>query len=113
LDPRVQKVLVLMEGNLRRKLSVSKMAQLVNLSPSHLHRLFKSETGKTPAIYLKDRRMKKAQELLESTTLSVKEVARKVGVSDDSHFVRDFKKALGLTPARYRALFFSRRSPGK
>lgn len=96
-----------MEDNLRRKWSVSKLAQLVNVSPSHLHRLFKLETGKTPAIYLKDRRMKRAQELLETSTLSVKEIARTVGVSDDSHFVRDYKKAYGLTPVRYRALFFS------
>jgi AraC-like DNA-binding protein len=58
-------------------------------------------------MYLKDCRMKKAQGLLEATTLSVKEIARRVGVNDDSHFVRDFEKVFGLTPARYRALFFS------
>ena len=107
MDPRIHKVLILMENDLRRKLSVSKMAQLVNLSPSRFHHLFKSETGMTPAIYLKDYRMKKAQSLLEITALSVKEIARRVGVSDDSHFVRDFEKAFGLTPARYRAFFFS------
>ncbi len=107
MEPRIRKVLTLVERNLHQKLSVSMMAQAANLSPSRLHRLFKSEIGMTPMIYLRNCRMKKARSLLETTFLSVKEVARGVGVNDDSHFVRDFEKAFGVTPARYRARFSS------
>ena len=49
--------------------------------------------------------MEQARELLETSYLSVKEVMARVGVADESHFVRDFKKAYGRTPARYRARF--------
>lgn len=49
--------------------------------------------------------MRRAQELLETTFLSVKEIMAKVGVTDESHFVRDFKRFHGCTPAQYRARF--------
>jgi hypothetical protein len=49
--------------------------------------------------------MQRARELLETSHLSVKQVMARVGVTDESHFVRDFKKTCGLTPARYRERF--------
>ena len=52
--------------------------------------------------YLKNLRMQKAGELLETTSLNVKEVAAAVGMRDQSHFVRAFKKSYGLTPSQYR-----------
>jgi two-component system response regulator YesN len=48
-------------------------------------------------------RMKKAQNLLETTLLSVKEIMVRVGIKDRSHFERDFKRIYGLTPTQYRA----------
>ena len=107
MEPRIGRVLTLVERELHHKLSVDMMARAANLSPSRLHRLFKSEIGLTPMTYLRKCRMKKARNLLETTFLSVKEVARRVGVNDDSHFVRDFEKIFGVTPARYRARFSS------
>ena len=49
--------------------------------------------------------------MLETTRLSVKQVMAGVGLSDESHFVRDFKKTCGLTPARYRQLFQHKGAP--
>lgn len=48
--------------------------------------------------------MECARKFLERTSLSVRQVMLRVGVSDESHFVRDFKKAHGLPPIRYRTL---------
>jgi len=78
------------------------MAEIVNLSPSRLRYLFKKETGVAPGHYLRTFRLEQAKELLEKTFLSVKEITRRVGVNDQSHFIREFKKAYGLTPAQYR-----------
>lgn len=58
--------------------------------------------------YLKNLRMQKAGELLETTSLSVKEVGAAVGMLDQSHFVRAFKKSYGLTPSQYRDKAVSR-----
>ena len=105
MDQRVRKAIALAEECLHKGWSPAKLAGMVNLSPSRLHQLFKEETGVPPARYLRQLRMQRARELLETTHLSIKQVMVGVGVSDESHFVRDFKKTCGLTPARYRERF--------
>ena len=102
MDHRVQKVIRLMKENLRRQLTSIDLARAVNLSPVHLRYLFKTETGKTFAQYLKSLRMEEARTLLETTFLSTKEVMYRIGMHDESHFARDFKRVHGLTPAQYR-----------
>jgi len=51
--------------------------------------------------------MERAKVLLESSFLSVKEIAFRVGLNDESHFVRDFKSTYGYSPALYRSRFRS------
>jgi AraC family transcriptional regulator len=105
MDQRVRAVIALMNRNLDRKLTLHEMAMAVGLSSSHLRRLFKAETGKPATTYLKHLRLQQGRHLLETTFLSVKQVAAEVGQSAN-HFVTDFKKAYGVTPnhvaARYR-----------
>jgi AraC-like DNA-binding protein len=55
--------------------------------------------------YLRGLRMERAKDLLESSFLSVKEIAYRVGLNDESHFVRDFKSTYGSSPALYRVHF--------
>jgi AraC-like DNA-binding protein len=105
MEHRVRQAIALAEESLHKSWSPAKLAAAVNLSPSRLHQLFKEETGVPPARYLRRLRMCRARELLETTNLSVKQVMAGVGVTDESHFVRDFKKTCGLTPARYRERF--------
>jgi transcriptional regulator GlxA family with amidase domain len=100
LDQRVRAVIGLMNANLDRKLTLCEMAVAVGLSSSHLRRLFKAQTGKPVATYLKDLRLQHSRDLLETTFLSVKQVAARVGQSTN-HFVTDFKKVHGVTPARF------------
>lgn len=103
MNPRIEKVVNLIQKDLRRKLTLTEMAQSVGLSVEHLRELFKSEIGMTPIQYQKKLRLLEARSLLESTFLNVQEVAVRVGLTDESHFVRDFKKLYGLTPVQYRA----------
>ena len=58
-----------------------------------------------PIRYLRLLRMERAKDLLESSFLSVKEIAFQVGLNDESHFVRDFKSTYGFSPALYRSRF--------
>lgn len=103
MDDRVRAVIALMNRNLDRPLRLAEMATAVHLSPSHLRQVFKTETGASLGRYFRELRMQRAKELFETTFLSVKEVAARVGITCVSHFVRDFEKAFGMTPTRYVA----------
>jgi len=105
LDKRVEKIIQMMREDVRGELSLTEFAQSVNLSVWRLCHIFKSEVGMPPIRYLRLLRMERAKVLLESSFLSVKEIAFQVGLNDESHFVRDFKSAYGYSPALYRSRF--------
>lgn len=105
LDKRVEKILEMMRDDVRCEVSLGEFAQSVNLSVWRLCHIFKSDVGMPPIKYLRLLRMERAKGLLESSFLSVKEIAYQVGLNDESHFVRDFKSTYGYSPAIYRAQF--------
>lgn len=94
-----------MREDVRGELSLGEFAQSVNLSVWRLCHIFKSDVGMPPIRYLRLLRMERAKGLLESSFLSVKEIAFQVGLNDESHFVRDFKSTYGFSPALYRSRF--------
>ena len=96
-----------MRDDVRGELSLGEFAQSVNLSVWRLCHIFKSDVGMPPIRYLRLLRMERAKNLLESSFLSVKEIAFQVGLNDESHFVRDFKSTYGFSPALYRSNFKS------
>jgi AraC-like DNA-binding protein len=102
MDLRVKTIEQLMRDDVRREWSLLELAQTVNLSVWRLSHIFVSEVGKSPMQYLKQLRMDRAKYLLETSFLSVKEIAHQVGLNDESHFVRGFKKMHGDAPTRYR-----------
>lgn len=100
MDPRTQKLIVLLNENFHHELLFDELARSMNLSPLSLRRLFKGETGITLTQYLRLLRMRKAKELIENTFLSVKEIMSQVGIKDKSHFVKEFKKVYGFPPSK-------------
>jgi two-component system response regulator YesN len=102
MDIRVRQVITLLSQDLSRNVDIKALASSVDLSASRLRHLFKDETGLTPAQYLKRLRLERARELMEGSFLRVKEVMPQLGITDESHFVRDFKKTHGLPPIKYR-----------
>ena len=105
MDKRVEKIIQMMREDVRGELSLTEFAQSVNLSVWRLCHIFKSDVGMPPIRYLRLLRMARAKDLLESSFLSVKEIAYQVGLNDESHFVRDFKSTYGFSPALYRSHF--------
>jgi AraC-like DNA-binding protein len=105
VDKRVEKIIEMMREDVRGELSLTDFAQSVNLSVWRLSHIFKSDVGMPPIKYLRLLRMERARGLLESSFLSVKEIAYQVGVNDESHFVRDFKTTYGYSPTLYRSQF--------
>ena len=86
---------------MNRQVSVADVAEAVNLSPSRLRGLFILQVGLPPIQYIKSARIDKTKELLETSFLTVKQIAAHVGI-DASHLVRYFKKVFGVTPTQHR-----------
>jgi transcriptional regulator GlxA family with amidase domain len=84
--------------------SVLQLARVIGISRPYLTRAFKQEVGVTPAQYLRNARLRLAKDMLESSNLSVKEVAAAVGGGDVSHFSRDFKRLFGAAPTVLRKI---------
>jgi transcriptional regulator GlxA family with amidase domain len=103
MDLRIAAVIVRMRTELHRPLGIAELAAAVNLSPSRLIHLFRSEIGVPPARYLRDLRLRRARVGLQRTFLSVKEVMFQVGFSDPSHFSRAFKVRYGVSPRHFRS----------
>jgi transcriptional regulator GlxA family with amidase domain len=102
MDVRVTAVIQFMNGSLGEPLSIQTLSKHVNLSPSRLRQLFNAEVGLSPMQYLRDLRMRQAQQLLANSFLTIKEVTFRCGFGDVSHFAQDFKKQVGLTPSEFR-----------
>lgn len=80
---------------------LSQLAKMTGYSYSHLNRTFLHETKMTPSQYLKKKRLKYAQELIQYTDTPLSAVAFKVGYSNYSHFSDFFKTLTGLTPVEW------------
>ena len=83
-------------------LSVSVIADELNISAAYLSTLFKKETGQTLIKYISWYRIEKAKELLKTTTMKVGDIAEKVGYVNASYFISLFRNNVGCSPAKYR-----------
>jgi AraC-like DNA-binding protein len=102
-DRRVAAALSMMKERLGyQQADLRAIAQAVNLSESRLRHLVKSATGASPNQHLKRIRLQQAAHLLETTFLSVKEIASRSGFGAPSYLVREFKKVFGVTPLQHR-----------
>lgn len=83
-------------------LSIEDIIKNMNYSHCHLIRLFKKETGATPSQYFLSIKLNYARILLETTNLSVLDIAANVGFSSLGHFTKVFKNQYSIPPASYR-----------
>lgn len=84
------------------ELGTEMLAQQVCLSPGYLSYIFKKETGVNLNRFIRDCRMNKAKELLETTNRKVADIAAGVGFSNNSYFCRSFREYFGDTPESFR-----------
>jgi AraC family transcriptional regulator of arabinose operon len=97
-------------SNLERDWSISHMAEIVSLSESRFYVLYKAIFKTTPNQDLIMARMDQAKRLLsQNRNIAILDVAQKCGYSNEFHFIRIFKKNVGLTPKKYALLQFSQR----
>jgi transcriptional regulator GlxA family with amidase domain len=90
---------------LDQPLTVPDLARRANTSPRNLGRQFRSVTGQTPIQWLLTQRVRRAQEMLETTDESVQAVALATGLGTATTLRRQFKRIVGVPPDSYRRSF--------
>jgi AraC-like DNA-binding protein len=83
-------------------LDLDALARTAGISKFHFHRLFRAAYHRTPAVYLSERRVERAQDLLRSANLTVTEVCHAVGFSSLGSFSSRFKTIVGETPREFQ-----------
>lgn len=101
-DNRIINVVNFIRKNIDKNIDIDTLAGLSYLSKDHFIRLFKSEMKTTPLQYIVKKKIEKAQLLLITKDLAIKEIAYTLGYDNYSYFIKLFKKQTGLTPQTYK-----------
>lgn len=93
-------------AHIKERITIEDLADHTNLSTSYLSRLFKDEIGISVSDYIREQKIEKAQNLLKYCDYSLIEIANYLSFSSQSHFIQIFKKLVGMTPKKYRDLYY-------
>lgn len=99
---KLKQVIEYIHVNLEQDLTLTKLANLVQISPHYFASLFKQSTGFTPHQYVTKCRLEQAKILLKRSHLPIIEICYQVGFHNQSHFTRLFRQHFQITPKAYR-----------
>lgn len=100
----LHRMMACIEGHLEEPLTLERIASAAGLHPNYASALFRQRTGTPLFAYIRSRRLGRARALLETSTLTVAEVARRCGFRSAPSFHRALRAAFGATPAGLRRL---------
>ncbi len=89
--------------HLNSSINLSDLADVAHISSFHFHRIFKSFLGESPGEYIQRLRLEKAIFRLQTTRLTLTEIAEQTGYQSPHALSKAFKKRFGMSPSTYRA----------
>lgn len=92
-------------ANFEKDIKNTSLAKMVGYHPYHLNRLFLKYTGQSIHQYILTRRISEAKNLLLSSSLTLSDIAERVGFNSSAHFSAYFKQIVGFSPYQYRVKF--------
>ena len=98
-------LLAWLDEHCHRPLSLSDIATHAGMSTRTLHRRFREQTGTTPLRWLRNARLRRAQDLLETTDHAIDRIAQQVGFRSTTTFREHFHRLVGTNPRSYRRSF--------
>lgn len=102
-SPLVIKAVQYIANHLTDPIEAAEIASSLYISPEHLSRKFKADTGKTIPDYINSKRISMAKILLSRKSTNITDIAIQVGYRDSSYFSKAFKKVEGMSPTQYLA----------
>jgi AraC-like DNA-binding protein len=100
----VKRIEKLITKELSQRYNIEELAKKNGISPSTLKKLFAHTYGKPISIYLKEKRVEKAKQLLCETKWKIADIAAEVGYENQGKFGSVFRQATGVAPMEYRRL---------
>jgi AraC-like DNA-binding protein len=104
IDFRVRKSLRLLDDGLAQGVPLDTVARDAGLSRPHFFKLFRENTGLTPALYANTMRVERALDRLTNSRISVTDIGYELGFSSQSHFTHFFSSHVGIAPTQYRTI---------
>jgi AraC family transcriptional regulator of arabinose operon len=101
-DRRIKKVIILLHREPSIEWHYQSLGESLNLSPDRIRHLFVAEVGTGLLNYQREIKLYHAKQMLNTTELSLKEIAAKVGLSSELALRRAFKAKFGICPSDYR-----------
>jgi AraC family transcriptional regulator len=99
---QIASVCSFIDENLHRTIQAKDLSTVAQRSTSHFARSFKRAFGEPPHAYVVRRRLERACHLMITSSASLSEIARSVGLSDQTHLSRLFRQAFGQSPSSWR-----------
>lgn len=104
IDFRVRKSLRILDNALTDGIELDIVARDAGLSRPHFFKLFRENTGVTPALYANTMRIERALDRLTRSQTSVTDIGYELGFSSQSHFTHFFSANVGIAPTQYRTI---------
>lgn len=98
---KVEKVIQFMHQNINSRVNLVELAEMVELSPTYLSRVFRETTGYSVIEYFNKIKIDKAKEFIIEGDKKVKEIAGALGFTDEFYFSRTFKRVEGVSPSEF------------
>jgi AraC family transcriptional regulator len=99
---RLKRVVEYVDNHIADKICLLDLAAVAGLSRMHFASQFRVATGLRPHEFLLRRRIRRAEELLQNSTMAIVEIALNVGFQTQAHFTTVFKRFVGCTPRQWR-----------
>ena len=111
LLPHLRRARTLIDRCYAEPLDLQRLADVAGVSKFHFQRCFGQTYGRSPAVYLSERRIERAQDLLRATNLTVTEICQLVGYTSLGSFSSRFRALVGTSPSAYQAQWATTGAP--
>lgn len=109
----LEKAIEYIERNLKSQIHLEDVANVVNISPFHFHRIFKAVVGETLMGYVRTRKLTESLKEILTSDIKILDIALTYGFESQESFTRSFKNYFGVTPGKLRKKTAIRKHNGR